>query len=63
MRDKNKAKLTKPVVVPANIEKSLYKKTDSKANLNIDLDELEDDDEFEVPEEDIEKKTKRRGRP
>ena len=61
--DKNKAKLTKPVVVPANIEKSLYKKTDSKANLNIDLDELEDDDEFEVPEEVIEKKTKRRGRP
>lgn len=61
--DKNKAKLTKPVVVPTNIEKSLYKKTGSKANLNIDLDELEDDDEFEVPEEVIEKKTKRRGRP
>ena len=60
--DKN-VRLSKPVVVPTTMESNMYKKVNSKKEIDIDLDELED--EFDdIPElEPIDTKPKKRGRP
>ncbi len=55
--------MSKPVVVPTTMEKSMYKKVNPKKKIDVDLEELNDDDDIYDVEEIIEEKPKRRGRP
>lgn len=57
--DSNRNRLSKPVVVPSNLEQSLYKEVKPKKGLEFE-DDLEDDDEIES---EMPIKTRRRGRP
>ena len=55
--------MSKPVVVPTTMEKSMYKKVNPKKKIDVDLEELNDDEDIYDLEEIIEEKPKRRGRP
>lgn len=56
--------MTRPVVVPTTMEKSMYKKVENKKKVDIDLEDLEDNQGYEEEEQElIEQKPKRRGRP
>ena len=56
--------LARPVVVPTTMEKSMYTKVNTKKKIDIDLDELEDEEDFEENIKKVQKtEPKRRGRP
>lgn len=55
--------MTKPVVVPTTMEKSMYKKVNPKKKLDIDLEELEDEEDAYDVQKIVDEKPKRRGRP
>ena len=60
--DNNNTVMSKPVVVPTAMEKSMYKKVDTKKK--VDLEELEDEEDNDMLQEEIVvEKPKRRGRP